>query len=145
MSLTTDLIFFDALKANDSLMESIENRLYSTAIPMPDDDADNVSAPYIIVTFDGLQNDQSTKDSFEGETDAVTIGILIVAVSRPALGTLADTIRTTIREYFEDVDEGDENEDEVPLDYQFSAGQVMYDSSKPAFYQTLTYQCDTNR
>lgn len=144
MSLTTDLLFFNAIKSNATLMEAISNRLYNTAIPLPDDDADNVPAPYVILTFDGLQNDQSSKDGYESEDDAVTISILVVATDRPSLGELTNAIRTTIREYFENVDPEDED-DEAPYDYQFSASQVAYDSSKPAHFQTLTYQCDTNR
>lgn len=141
MSLTTDLIFFTALKANTELMTTINNRLYSTAIPLPDEAADNVPAPYVILTFDGLTNDDFTKDSFEGETDTVTIGVTIVAEDRPSLGQLANTVRTTIREYFED---NQDDDDDIPQDYRFTATAINYDSLKPAFYQTLNYQCDSN-
>lgn len=141
MSLTTDLIFFTALKANTELMTTICNRLYSTAIPLPDEAADNVPAPYVILTFDGLTNDDFTKDSFEGETDTVTIGVTIVAEDRPSLGHLANTVRTTIREYFED---NQDDDDDIPQDYRFTATAINYDSLKPAFYQTLNYQCDSN-
>lgn len=139
-SLTTDIIFAEALKSNATLLTTISNRLYGTAIQMPDEEAENTPAPYVILTFDGLTNDGTTKDSFEGDTDTVTIGIELCATSRPALGALAEMIRTTIREYFE----ANRNDDRVPEDYQFSAGPVQYDSMKPCFWQTMTYACTSN-
>jgi hypothetical protein len=74
MSLATDSIFVTALQSNSELLEKLTEyiydddniqydetpRLYGTAIGLPDDDADNVSVPYVIVTFDGLTNDQGT-------------------------------------------------------------------------------------
>ena len=69
MSLATDSIFITALQSNTDLLEALgyveatetsegaPARLYCTAIPLPDEDANNVPVPYIIVTFDGLTND----------------------------------------------------------------------------------------
>ena len=42
MSLLTDKIFVEALKANTDFMQAIGNRLYGTAIPVPDLEAENV-------------------------------------------------------------------------------------------------------
>ena len=75
MSLATDSIFITALQSNSELLEALgydpetgePARLYCTAIPLPDEDADNVQVPYAIVTFDGLTNDQGTKDDRYGE------------------------------------------------------------------------------
>ena len=65
MSLATDSIFIAAIQSNTELMEALgyeapeeeyegrPGRLYGTAIPLPDEDADNTPVPYIIVTFDG--------------------------------------------------------------------------------------------
>lgn len=140
MSLLTDQIFFSALKSNASLMTTIGNRLYSTAIPLPDEDADNVPLPYVIVTFDGLTNDGQSKDNpYDGDYDSVNIGIEVAAEDRPSLGALTEEIRATISDYFLN------SEDElVPLDYQFTAQAVQYDPLKPCFWQRLAYNCDTN-
>ena len=124
--------------------EAVLPRIYNTAIPLPDEEADNVPVPYIILSFDALTNDQSTKDSFEGDTDQVQIGIEIAAVNRPQLGTLAELVRQTVREYFENIDPEDDDYELIPLDYQFSASAVQYDSAKPCHWQVLQYQCDTN-
>ena len=75
MSLATDSIFIAAIQSNPALVERIGGRLYGTAIPLPDEDADNVPVPYVIVTFDGLNNDADTKDcSYESDYDRVNIG-----------------------------------------------------------------------
>lgn len=144
MSLIADQIFFEALKSNTELMTTIGNRLYSTAIPLPDEDVDNVPIPYVILTFDGMSNESMTKDGYEGDTDSVNIGIEITAATRSDLGALANTIRTTIREYFEDIEEDNELVDLVPHDYQLTAQAVQYDSMKPCYWQVLAYQCDVN-
>ena len=62
MSLATDSIFIAAISDSSKIMDEIGGRLYSTAIPLPDEETDNVDVPYIIVTFDGLTNDQTKKD-----------------------------------------------------------------------------------
>jgi hypothetical protein len=70
-------------------MQTIDGRLYSTAIPMPDEDAENVPVPYIIVSFNGLNNEGTTKDDpFEGDTDVVQIGVEVTAVNREQLAEL---------------------------------------------------------
>ena len=76
MRLATDSIFVTALQSNSELLEKLTEyiddddniqydetpRLYGTAIGLPDEDADNMPVPYVIVTFDGLTNDQGTND-----------------------------------------------------------------------------------
>ena len=145
MSLITDKVFYNALRSNASLMTTVGGRIESTSIPVPDEDFLNEPPPYIIITFDGLQNEGYTKDnSFEGDTDKVTIGIEVAAESRDVLGQIMQTIRETVIAYFED-DEGHAWDDYeyIPDDYTFAAGAVGYDPMKPCYYQTLTYQCNT--
>ena len=62
MSLQTDLIFIRAIRDSQMITNAVGGRIYGTAIPMPDADADKVAVPYVIVTFDGLVNDQETKE-----------------------------------------------------------------------------------
>lgn len=146
MSLLTDIIFVKALRSNATLIEQLPaGDVYNTTIALPDEDVDNAPLPYIIVTFDGLQNDVETKDDpFEGETDNVTISIEIAAKTRPELGELAEAVRHTLHDYFVEADPEDEDFDLVPADYQFTAQQVNYDALKPCYWQVLSYQCDTN-
>ena len=144
MSLITDKIFYNALRSNAALMEQVGGRIESTSIPVPDDQFMNEPVPYIIITFDGLQNEGFTKDNnFEGDTDKVVVGIDVTANNRDELGDLVETIRQTVIEYFENVTEDDADWPLIPKNYTFSASAIGYESMKPCFYQTLTYNCDT--
>lgn len=167
MSLQTDIIFFDALSADTELMQSIGSRLYNTSIPVPDVELLNEPLPYVIITFDGLNNDDQTKDDvYEGFTDKVQIGIEVMASTREELGSLTTAIRRIIHDDFNWVwryeelraagepvktSDGfklrvmrdfDEMARQIPSSYVFSAGQVGYDPDKPAYWQQLHYQCD---
>lgn len=146
MSLLTDIIFVQALRANEDLMQQLAAKdVYNTAIAMPDEDLDNAKLPYVIVSFDGLTNDVETKDDpFEGDSDNVTISIEIAARTRTELGQLAEAVRHQVHDYFVEADGDTENAELIPLDYQLSAQAVNYDQMKPCYWQVLTYQCDTN-
>ena len=136
MGLSTDSIFITALRASQELTQAVGGRIYGTAIPLPDEDADNVPPPYLIVTFDGLTNDAATKDDpYESDNDQVNIGIEITAKNRSALAALASAVRSTIHSYM--LEQTTDIED-----YQFSAEAVQYDQYKPCYWQTLRYQCD---
>ena len=145
MSLITDKVFYNALRSNAALMTQVGGRIESTSIPVPDEQFENVPVPYIIITFDGLQNEGFTKDNdFEGITDKVQVSIEVAAQSRDELGQIMTDIRQTVIEYFEDT-EGHawDDYDYIPTNYTFSASPVGYDSEKPCYYQTLMYNCDT--
>lgn len=145
MSLITDKVFYNALRSNAALMTQVGGRIESTSIPVPDEDFLNEPVPYIIITFDGLQNEGFTKDNdFEGNTDKVQVSIEVAAQSRDELGQIMTDIRHRIIEYFEDT-EGHAWDDYeyVPQNYTFSASPVGYNPEKPCYYQTLTYNCDT--
>ena len=144
MSLQTDIVFVKSLQSNADLMDILPaGNVYNTSIALPDDDLDNAPLPYIIVSFDGLTNEQSTKDGYEGDTDVVNISIEVAAKTRKQLGELTEEVRRTVQNFFEDIDEEDELYDLVPYDYQFAAQGVMYDSMKPCYWQMLNWQCDT--
>ena len=136
MSLATDSIFVDALKSNSTLVESVGGRIYGTAIPMPDEDADNAPVPYLIVTFDGLNNDVDSKDDeMESDTDKVNISIEVVGETLAKLHELTQAVRDTVRDYLAT------NDTDI-TEYQFGAQAIQYDSMKPCYWQVLTYQCD---
>lgn len=145
MSLVTDKVFYNALRSNDDLMATVSGRIESTSIPVPDDEFENTPLPYIIITFDGLQNEGYTKDNnFEGHQDRVQVSIEVAANTRDDLGDIMQTIRQTIIDYFED-DEHHEADDYdlVPENYVFTAGPIAYDWMKSCYFQTLSYNCDT--
>lgn len=136
MSLATDSIFVDALKSNSTLVESVGGRIYGTAIPLPDEDADNAPVPYLIVTFDGLNNDVDSKDDeMESDTDKVNISIEVVGETLAKLHELTQAVRDTVRDYLAT------NDTDI-TEYHFGAQAIQYDSLKPCYWQVLTYQCD---
>jgi hypothetical protein len=146
MSLITDIIFVRALRSNSELMAALPaGDVYNTTIALPDEEVLNAPVPYVIVTYDGMQNDSQTKDdSYEGDTDNVQIGIEIAAKTRKQLGELATQIRETVSYFFENLTGDDPDFDLVPLNYNLTAQGVNYDSDKPCYWQILNYQCDTN-
>lgn len=143
MSLQTDIIFVRALRENQELMAQLPaGDVYNTAIALPEPEAENAPLPYIIVSYDGMTNDQTTKDSFESDTDTVTIGIEVAASTRKELFDLTQAVRSTVLGFFEQLPEDDEDFAEAPMDYQLSATAVNYDDLKPCYWQRLSYQCD---
>ena len=144
MSLLTDKAFYNALVADESIVQVTENRIYSTSVPVPDEELDNTPLPYIIITYDGMHNGGYTKDdSFEGSEDTVQVGIMAVAASRHELGVLMTAIRTQVDTFFVNADDQTEDFDLIPDSYDITATDVAYDSLQPCYYQTLKYQCET--
>lgn len=143
MSLQTDKIFWNAVRNNPSLMQKVGDRVFNPADEDGGEFGENTDVPYLIITFDGLTNDVSTKDSYESGTDEVTISIEIAATCRAELADIAQTVRDTIKAYIESRTSADEDFDLVPYDYRFSAGPVIFDWMKPSVWQTLSYVCDT--
>lgn len=145
MSLKTDIIFVKALKSNQQLLDMLPAKdIYNTSIQLPDVNLDNAPVPYVIVAFDGLENQGETKDDYEGQSDTVVISVEMTAKNREQLGEIAEMVRATVRDYFMEADPEDDDYDLIPMDYQFSASAVNFDQDKPCLWQTLTYRCDTN-
>ena len=138
MGLSTDSIFIYALSASEDIMQAVDGRIYGTAIPLPDEEADNVPVPYIIVTFNGLNNIDETKDDmYESDYDSVNIGIEVTGKTLGHLHDLTEMVRNVIHQYFVN--------NETPVEgYQFSAQPIIFDSEKPGYWQVLNYSCDVN-
>ena len=136
MGLSTDSIFIYALSASEDIMQAVDGRIYGTAIPLPDEEADNVPVPYIIVTFNGLNNVDETKDDmYESDYDSVNIGIEVIGKTLGHLHDLTEMVRNVIHQYFVN--------NETPVEgYQFSAQPIIFDSEKPGYWQGLNYQCE---
>ena len=146
MSLQTDIIFVKALRSDTDLIKALPAAdVYNTAIALPEQDALNAPLPYVIVFFDGMQNDQNTKDDepYEGTDDTVQVSIGIAAATRSELATLITAVRKVIHDYFMEVSDDDEDYWLVPQDYNVSAQAVRYYDEKPCYWQILNYQCST--
>ena len=92
--------------------------------------------PYIIVTFNGLNNIDETKDDmYESDYDSVNIGIEVIGKTLGHLHDLTEMVRDVIHQYFV--------QNETPVEgYQFSAQPIIFDSEKPGYWQLLNYQCE---
>ena len=136
MGFSIDSIFIYALSASEDIVQAVDGRIYGTAIPLPDEEADNVPVPYIIVTFNGLNNIDETKDDmYESDYDSVNIGIEVIGKTLDHLHDLTGMVRNVIHQYFV--------QNETPVEgYQFSAQAVQFDSEKPCYWQVLNYQCE---
>lgn len=135
MGLSLDSTFIAALAASETLTETLGGRIYGTAIPLPEADAENVPLPYAIVTFDRLDNGGTSKDNeYEGDEDEVSISIEVAASTLCALHDITQQVRDTVRQ-------GLAAQDGAPTTYDMSAGAIAYDSAKPCYWQTLQYKC----
>lgn len=147
MSVLTGKVFYEALKQNEDVMRETGGRIYSTAIEVPPTDEDTTPLPYIILMANGGNNDQTSKDDFEGATDHVQIAAEIAADGTDAVLDIADMVRAAIHNYFTAVRSGEitsELADLIPEDYVFSWDPVAWDWSKPCHFTTLHWACDTN-
>ena len=152
MSLQADLIFVRALQQSQEVTALVDDRIYMTAIPRPEKEVANEPLPYIIVTFDGIQPQEQTKDDdYDCDYDSVQIGILLTATTRPRLADLAQKVRKAIKDYFEMLaaadpyDLPDDDAEMLPLlptSAQVAGGQVEWDEDKPCYWLVLQYACE---
>lgn len=139
MGMMTDKFFYDVLRQSETVTGMVGDRIFNTGRPEEDETEDRI--PYIIVTFDGMVNDNPTKDDVEGESDTVRISVLCVAKTRTQLADLTMSVRDAVIQSYGT----DEEMEERPYSYMLSADGVQYDMDKPCYFQTLHYQCDTER
>ena len=149
MSLQTERIFLAALRASEDVTKIVGDRIYAIAIPGDDIDVDNTTAPYLVVTFDGFQNNVETKDDpYEGSEDKVQIGITVAAESPDDLCDLAELVRDTIDNYmigYVAPEEGEDLSSLIPTGYDITGSEKSYDWLKPCYLMILHYSCDTDR
>ena len=138
---TVDEIIYDAICADAALMEAIGNRVVSTCFEIPPTDEDNTPLPNIIITFDGFQNLEDTKDDlWEGSDDRVQVGVDVAASSPDEVKQLIRSVRRAVNVYIYQMKEDDE---EVPHLESLTSDGIQWDWMKPCYYQRLNYQCTT--
>lgn len=146
MSLLTDLIFVKALRSNHQLISILpDGDVHNTSIAVPDEKLEDVNVPYVIVSYDEMENEDGTKDNlYEGFTDKVQVSVEVAANSREELASIMRTVRTTIKNFFISAQPTDDDYNLIPNGYRLSASAVSYMADKPCYWQVLLYQCDTN-
>ena len=137
-----DEIIYDAIKADEELMQAIGGRVVSTCFEVSPTDADNTPLPNIIVTDEGFVNQTSTKDYvWESGEDRVQVGVDIAADSPQEVKKLVRMCRRAIERYINTMYQSGED---IPELEQLSADMLAWDWMKPCYYKRLTYSCITN-
>ena len=134
-----DEIIYDAIRADESLMTVIDGRVVSTCFEVSPDETDNTPLPNIIVTDDGFQNQDTTKDSvWEGGDDEVQVTVDIAAKSPNEVKDLVRMVRRAVSRY---IIEMYKNHKVVPELDKLSSDGLQWDWMRPCYYQKLTYNC----
>lgn len=134
-----DEIIYDAIQADAALMTAIDGRVVSTCFEVSPDETDNTPLPNIIVTSDGFQNQDTTKDSvWEGEDDEVQVTVDIAAKSPNEVKDLVRMVRRAVSRY---IIEMYKNHEVVPELDKLSSDGLQWDWMRPCYYQKLTYNC----
>ena len=134
-----DEIIYDAIQADAALMTTIGGRVVSTCFEVSPDETDNTPLPNIIVTDDGFQNQDTTKDSvWEGEDDEVQVTVDIAAKSPNEVKDLVRMVRRAVSRYIIGMYK---NREVVPELDKLSSDGLQWDWMRPCYYQKLTYNC----
>ena len=137
-----DEIIYDAIKADTDLMTAIGGRLVSTCFEVPPTEDDNTPIPNIIITDDGFQNQQTTKDCvWEAAEDRVQVGVDVAASSPDEVKALIRKVRRAVEQYVATMYG---NGEDIPELESLSSDGLAWDWMKPCYYQRLNYQCITN-
>ena len=137
-----DELIYDAICADDDLMDAIGGRVESTCFEVSPEEQDNTPVPYLIVTDDGFQNNLGTKDTiWEGDEDAVRATVEVAGNSPAEVKQLVKMVRRAVENHM--VSLCNEGEDTPQLDSLQSQG-IAWDWMKPCYYQHLMYNCTVN-
>lgn len=141
--LNIDQFFYAALRDNKNVRSLVQANIFNTERTIAEQRADDI--PYIIVTFDGANNDGGYKDEVMARLNEASVSILCVATRRSKLAELTETVMNAIREACETYDIY-----EAHSEWKFyisginpSAKQVEYDENKPCYFQWLVFDCKT--
>ena len=135
--LELDEIFYNALTANETIASDTGGRIFSTCVEVPPTDADNTPLPDIIITDDGLQNNQATKDDvWESDEEHVQASVEISAKSPKEVKRLARLCRKAIATYIATMTGN------RPYLTALTTNGTAWDWTTPCYSKTLPYQCD---
>lgn len=134
-----DEIFYQAIKADATITALVEDRIKSTCFEVPPDGDEDTEVPYIIITDDGFQNQNPTKDTlWEAAEDQVQISLEIAANNPHELKMLRRRTRKAIEQYIASLYAQGES---IPELTALTSYGLQWDWEKPCYFQILTYQC----
>ena len=137
-----DEIFYAALTSDSSVTAIVpKERIKSTCFEVSPEKNDNPPSPYIIVTYDGFQNQNTTTDDlWEGDEDRVQVSVEVAAVKPNDVKGIIRLVRKSIQTYMTNLYE---DRQKTPQLESLSSDGIAWDWLKPCYYQRLTYQCTT--
>ena len=137
-----DELIYEAIKADEALMIAIGGRVVSTCFEVPPIEDDNTPIPNIIITDDGFQNQQTTKDCvWEAAEDRVQVGVDVAAASPQEVKALIRMVRHAVEQYIGTLYTQGNG---IPELESLSSDGLAWDWMKPCYYQRLNYQCIIN-
>lgn len=139
-----DELLYDAICADADLIQYIggEQQVQSTCFEVSPDEKDNTPTPYLIVTFDGFQPSQGTKDAvWESDEDSVSASVEIAAESPDEVHKLTRMVRRAIEKHMCQLYIEDKR---IPQLNSLRSDGIAWDWLKPCYYTHLTYQVTTN-
>lgn len=140
--LRLDKLFFDALTADVELMQTVGGRIKSTCFEVSPEDADNTPLPYIIVTDEGKQPSQTTKDDeWLPSLWRVSAGVECGAKSPNDVDELMMKAMRAIANYIRTRSNHGENIPWLNEGYPQTQG-TSWDWTKPCYFDVAHYQAD---
>ena len=142
--LRLDKIFFDAIVADNDLMQAVGGRVKSTCFEVSPDEQDNTPLPYILILDEGKQPAQTTKDDgWMPSQWRVGAGVEVGAKSPNEVDALVVKAMKAIANHISTLASQGE---EIPyLNEGFPQTQgVDWDWTKPCYWDLAQYQCDVN-
>lgn len=138
-----DEMLYNALKADATLMAAVGGRVVSTCFEVSPEEVDNTPLPCLIVTDDGLQNDDTTKDTeWESEEDVVQASVEVDADSPKETKRLMKLVRKAIARYMTGAAPSSAQlPEQVPELLGVQTSGVAWDWMKPCYHDTVSYQC----
>lgn len=135
-----DELIFDALIADDNLVEAVGSRIESTCFEVSPSEQDNTQLPCIIVTDDGLVNQPSDKDSvWESNIDRVQASVEVDGRTPKEVKRLIRMARRAVSNRITSLSSIGE---ETPNLVSTQTDGVAWDWMKPCYHETITYVCD---
>ena len=141
MTLELDEILYNALVANATLTAYIggTDRITSTCFEVSPDEADNTPLPCIIVTDDGFQEGDATKDTdWESYEDKVQASVEVDAESPKEVKKIIRMVRKAIANHINMLSAQGR---EIPSLENVQSNGVAWDWLKPCYHETISYQC----
>ena len=140
--LRLDKIFYDAIVADDNIMQAVGGRVKSTCFEVPPDKDDNTPLPYILIMDEGKQPSQTTKDDeWMPSQWSVGAGLEVGAASPNEVDALIMKAMKAIANHMQTL--YSQGTDIPYLNEGFPQTQgVSWDWMKPCYFDVGHYQCD---